>query len=157
MLHSLSVQPHFIAQTPQMPYWSPFDFWKLPTPLLLVDCLACIFPALPVAGLLSPFSSQFKWYRGREASYLKLAFMFMFFTVLLAVWNGLNLSDYSFYTCFQSHNDRNCIYHSFLLFCTLPKHIGNEMLGKFHLLYISLENPLSYYLYSENCYYKTPC
>lgn len=40
--------------------------------------------------------------------------------MLLRIWNGLNLFDYSFYTCFQSHNDGNCIYHSFLyfLYCT---------------------------------------
>lgn len=72
-----------------------------------------------MAGLLSPFSSQFKWYRGRGASCLKLAFMFIFFIVLLAAWNGLNVSDYSFYTCFQSHNDRNYIYHSVFYFFVL--------------------------------------
>lgn len=102
-----------------MPYWSPFDFWKLPTPLLLVDCLACIFPSPSCVGLLSPFCSQFKWYRGRGASYLKLAFMLIFFIMLLAAWNGLNLSDSSFYTCFQSHNDRNYIYHSVFYFFVL--------------------------------------
>lgn len=45
---------------------APFDFRNLPTPLLLVDCLECISPALPVAALpnklpkSSPFSFQFK-------------------------------------------------------------------------------------------------
>lgn len=110
----------------------------------------------PVAGLSSPSSFQLKWYLWRGAFYLN-GLYFYIFIVLLPIWNGFNLLDCSLYTCFQSHDDRNCVWLSFLLFWTVPKHIGNEMLGKFYLPDVLLKNPLFYYVYTENFPYKMPC
>lgn len=112
-------------------------------------------PALPSGWLILPTASiQFKWNLWRRVFYLNGLYFYIFIVLdqreMVLVYLIAHLFSVPQW-------QELCLALSFLLVCTVPKHIGNEMLGKFYLPEILLKNPLFYYVYSENFHCKVTC
>lgn len=144
------------------------SFWFLEPANLFTTCwfLRMHFPLLFLwLALFSPFRSPFPWCICGRIFYLKLAFVFMFFhgTFSNLKWSCWFMWSLILYLLSVPQWQESYIPLRILLFGLYLSTVGMKCWGKLghskiytSFTLISLNNPVFYYLYSENFHNKMP-